>query len=118
MEPKKIRKKKGPEAIIQDRIIKKLKGLDWMVKPTHGNMYQSGFPDLYCFHRKYGQRWVEVKQKKGFKFTPAQLKWFPIFSAHQCGIWILCDDTEEEIKKLFKPPNWHTYFYIYNGMRK
>jgi hypothetical protein len=116
MQPmKKLPKKKGPEWYIQQSIIKKLKGLDWMVKPTHGNMFQSGFPDLYCFHSHYGQRWVEVKNKDSYKFTPAQLEWFPRFSAVQCGIWILVSDSEEEYKKLFKPANWHIYLSIWRG---
>lgn len=118
MEPNKsMRSKKGPEAIIQEKLIKKLKGLDWFVKPTHGNLYQSGFPDLYCFHKNYGQRWVEVKNAESYKFTPAQLEWFPRFSAVQCGIWILTNDSDAELKKLFGPANWYQYLSIWSGSR-
>lgn len=118
MEPQKgFRSKRQPEAIIQDHIVKKLKGLDWFVKETHGNMYQSGFPDIYAFHRMYGQRWIEVKNPEGFKFTPAQLEWFPRFSAVECGIWILTSDSDEEFKKLFRPANWHTYLVLWRGSR-
>lgn len=114
MEPQKgFRSKRQPEAIIQDKICKKLKGLDWFVKETHGDMFQSGFPDIFAFHRMYGMRWIEVKNPKGYSFTNAQLKWFPLFSAHECGIWILISDSEEEYKKLFRPPNWHTYLSIW-----
>lgn len=109
---KKIPGRKGPERIIQDALLKFLRGREWMVKETHGNMYQSGFPDLYCHHRRYGQRWIEVKNSKSYKFTPAQMEWFPIFSASNCGIWILTDATEQEYKKLWSPPNWHTYLKI------
>jgi hypothetical protein len=105
----KPRKKGRPEAKIQDAIIKKLRYLEWLVKPTHGNAYQSGFPDLFAAHVKYGQRWIEVKNAAAYSFTPAQIEWFPQFSAAQCGIWILVSDSDEEIKKLMAPPNWHTY---------
>lgn len=80
-----------------------------MVKVTHGNMFQSGFPDLYIAHYKYGTRWIDVKNPNSYCFTPAQLKDWPLFAAAGVGIWILVDSTEEELNKLFKPANWHTY---------
>ena len=100
---------KGPEAEIQKRIIKTLTLLGWFVKETHGNMYQNGFPDLYATHKNHGARWIEVKNKDKYKFTPAQLRDFPMLCANGAGVWILVDDTPEEIRKLFKPFNWHTY---------
>ncbi len=102
--------KRGPEAIIQEQIIKELRFREWMVKVTHGNMYQSGFPDLFCSNRKYGTRWIEVKNLEKHVFTPAQEEWFPIFKAHGCGIWILTSASPNELAKLFKPPNWEEYF--------
>jgi hypothetical protein len=114
MEPQKgFKPRKQPEAIIQDKICKKLKGLDWFVKETHGDLYQSGFPDIYAFHRSYGQRWIEVKNPNGYAFTPAQLKWFPMFSAVGCQVWILTSDSDEEYKKLFLPENWYQYLSVW-----
>ena len=112
MDPLKQNPRKGPEAIIQDAIEKKLKGLDWYVKSTHGNMYQSGFPDIYAYHRTYGQRWIEVKNPKAYVFTPAQLQNFPMMSAHGCGIWILTSSEDSEFRKLFLEPNWMWYLSI------
>ena len=118
MEPvPKARKKRGPERIIQDDLVRLLKGYDWFVKETHGNMYQSGFPDVYAFHKSYGQRWIEVKNPDSYSFTSAQLEWFPMFSAHQCGIWILTAATETEYRKLFSAANWHIYLNIWRGAR-
>jgi len=114
---KKARKKRGPERIIQDNLIVYLRGREWFVKETHGNMYQSGFPDLYTYHRSYGQRWIEVKNAESYSFTPAQLEDFPKFSAAACGIWILTAATHEEYQKLFKPANWHIYLSIWSGAR-
>ncbi len=111
----KLKPDHGPEYIIQQAIIRKLRGLEWFVKPTHGNMYQSGFPDLFCYHSSYGLRWVEVKNPKKYAFTTAQIQDFPKFSAVQCGIWVLTSDSEEEYKKLFRPANWHTYLSIWKG---
>ena len=110
MEPLKPKTRQGPEAKIQEAIIKELRFREWLVKETHGNMFQSGFPDLFCSHRKYGSRWVEVKNLPKYSFTPAQHQWFPMFKAHGCGIWILVDSTPEEINKLFLPPNWEYYY--------
>ena len=113
IDPLKLNPRRGPEAVIQDAIIRKLKALDWYVKSTHGNMYQSGFPDLYICHRMYGSKWVEVKNKEKYVFTPAQLENFPLMSAHGAGIWILTSDSDEEINKLYKLPNWVYYLEIY-----
>lgn len=111
MEPKKLKKKKGPEAIIQEDLIKYLKVRDWYVMVTHGNMYQSGFPDLYATHSQYGPRWIEVKNAAGrWEFTPAQMECFPKLMAHGTRIWILSAATKEEYDKLFKPDNAFHYF--------
>lgn len=93
---------------IQQAIIKELQRLGWFVKATHGNAYQSGFPDLFCCHYDYGHRWVEVKKPKGWKFTSAQLENFPKFCAHRSGIWIA--QTHVNIQKLLMEPcNWQWF---------
>ena len=86
----------------------------WFVKPTHGNMYQSGFPDLFACHSRYGQRWIEVKLPgfKGSKFTGAQLNDFAKLCANGSGVWILTAATEEEYQKLFSRSNWWTYLSV------
>lgn len=115
MEP--IRKRGRPEAKIQKAIIEYLKIRDWCVMPTHGNMYQQGFPDLYAVHHNNGTRWIEVKNPLAYSFTPAQRKFFPLISvAGGChfpsvGIWIMVAATDAEYKKLFGPPNWAMYMF-------
>lgn len=105
-------KHNGPEAGIQDRIIKKLRGLDWLVKVTHGNIYQFGFPDLYVAHKSYGTRWIEVKRDDGkHSFTPAQLEFFPQFSGAGVGIWVATHE-DQLPDLLFKPANWVMYLSI------
>lgn len=109
MQRKRVRGSKKPETILQEKIAAYLRNKGWYVKSTHGNEYQSGFPDLYCIHRNYGTRWVEVKIKEKYKFTPAQLDTFPMFQAHGVGVWILVDANDFEYRKLFSRPNWTTY---------
>lgn len=115
MDPLKSKIKNRPEAIIQEKLIEYLRYREWFVKPTHGNMYQSGFPDLYASHMNYGHRWIEVKlpDMKGSKFTPAQITTFPQMAAAGSRIYILtgADDRNYEILK--KDPNWHIYFYMW-----
>jgi hypothetical protein len=106
-------KENGPEAIIQKKIIAKLTLLDWFVKPTHGNMYQKGFPDLYACHRSYGTRWIEVKNPVSYHFTEAQIHDFSIMSGKGVGIYVLVSDSDEEIAKLMGPSNWHMYLPIF-----
>jgi hypothetical protein len=113
MTPRKIvNTKRGPEREIQDRVIKKLRGLGWIVKETHGNMYQSGFPDLYAAHKSYGSRWIEIKYVVKYAFTPAQLEFFPQLQSVGIGVWILVDDTDSEYSKLFRPANWYQYLSV------
>jgi hypothetical protein len=108
-----IKPNEKPETTLQRKITEFLKIRDWMVKWTHGNLYQSGFPDMYVAHLRYGSRWIEVKiPKPVIVFTPAQLENFPEFSAKGVGIWVITAATEEEYAKLFKPANWHWYLDI------
>lgn len=101
--------KRGPEAEIQDAIVKMLKYKGWFTKETHGNMFQTGLPDVFTCHRLYGTRWIEVKNPTHYRFTAAQLRDFPLFVSNGCGIWVLVAPTEEEYQKLFKPCNWYQY---------
>jgi hypothetical protein len=98
----------GPEAKIQKAIVEYLENRGWTVKVTHGDALLNGIPDLYCVHPEHKQRWIEVKNPENYKFTPAQLRDFPIIS--QCvGIWILVEASDAEYRKLWQPPNWHKY---------
>lgn len=97
----------GPERRIQNAIKAELEKDGWFCKDTHGNIYQYGFPDLYCCHADWGARWIEVKNPTGYIFTPAQLKTFPMFQANGVGVWVLVDPSEKG--KLFQPANWWTY---------
>jgi hypothetical protein len=119
MEAKKIRTyngQSGPEAVIQRALVAFLEKRDWLVKVTHGSLFQSGLPDVFSAHKKFGQRWIEVKNPLRFSFTKAQLDFFPKLAAVGVGIWILTAANEYEYDKLFQPPNWH-YFLGKTTMR-
>jgi hypothetical protein len=109
-----IRRIRGrkPEAKIQNDIIKYLRARDWFVRPTHGCAYQAGFPDLFAAKRRYGPRWIEVKNKTGYRFTEAQLRTFPQFSKNNVGVWVLNEATDLSYDKLFKPPNWAQFLQV------
>lgn len=99
-----------PETKIRDSLVEYLVPRGWLVEITHGNAYQTGFPDLLLAHPKWGQRWVDVKVRGKYSFTKAQkLKW-PLWEQHGIGIWILVEATQEEYDKLFGPPNWRKYW--------
>lgn len=113
MDVPKIIPVRKPEEILQEKIINYLRQREWYVRSTHGNMFQSGFPDLWCSHVTFGQRWVEVKVRDNHSFTPAQIKEFPLMSAHGTHIWILVDASDAEYAKLFCAPNWAFYYHQY-----
>jgi hypothetical protein len=113
MEPFDARKRRGkqPEKYLQERGEALLRMKGWFVMRTHGNMYQSGFPDTFCTHYKYSSRWIDwkIKGRSGDVFTPAQHECFPKLCANGSGVWILVDATEEEYNKLFKRPNFWAF---------
>ncbi|MFA5758552.1 MAG: hypothetical protein WC942_04220 [Clostridia bacterium] len=109
-----IVKRHGPEYKIQQDVINFLRVRGWFVKVIHGSTFQTGLPDLYIAKRTYGSRWVEIKNPKAYRFTPAQLEVFPRLSSEGIGIWIITAATEDEYLKLFKPPNWWEYLKIPN----
>ena len=106
------RKHQQPEHHVKKAICAMLRCKGWFVKETHGNMFQSGFPDLFACHSRYGQRWVEVKLPKGSRLTGAQLEDFPKLCANGSGVWILTGDDDTDYEKLFKPPNWYQFCEI------
>lgn len=103
------RPKRGPEWYIQRNIKAMLEARGWHVERLIGNAFQTGIPDLYCFHKKYGERWIDAKQPKHYNFTKAQRYKWPLWTAAGIGIWILVGATQEEYDKLFQRPNWQTY---------
>ena len=113
MEPITPKRTHNPEAVIQRQIIEFLKQRGWNVMPTHGNAAQKGFPDLYCTHPDYGQRWVEVKYDNYYSFTPAQLEFFPKINMAGIGIWIMTQATKHQYAKLFLKEWFPTGNWIY-----
>ena len=101
----------SPEKRIEKKITEYLRLREWLVKKTHGNAYQSGWPDLFATHSRYNMRWIEVKLPgmKGSAFTDAQVEDFPKFTLNGTGIWVLTGDDDKEMDKLFKRPNWWIY---------
>ncbi len=99
----------NPEAILQNKIMNKMREEGWICIPTNGNLYQQGLPDFYALHHKHGAKWVEVKRRESYRFTGAQRKFFPLISGAGHGIWILTAVTE--IPLLFGKENWWRFMY-------
>jgi hypothetical protein len=112
MQRKTVRTDVDREKAIQERIVKRLKELNWWVKKTHGNAWQSGFPDLFAANRRYGVRWIETKRPDYQSFTEAQLRDFPLMSNNGAPIWVLTGEDDWEINKLFRHQNWHHYLQV------
>ena len=106
---KRIKSIKGPEYKIQQSIIKYLEDRGWIVRIMAASMYIYGFPDLWAGHKKYGEKWIEVKNPASYKFTAAQLEFFPKMIACGCPIFILTAANEENYSRLFKKSNLWIY---------
>jgi hypothetical protein len=109
MNPKILPRKQKPEAEIQEAFEKFLVLRKWSVRSTHGSLYQHGFPDIFACHIKFGARWIEIKNPLHYRFTAAQLEYFPELNSHGVGVWVIVRATEDEYLKLFRPQNWFTY---------
>jgi len=79
---------------------------------THGNAYQSGFPDLFACSRRFGYRWIEVKKTP--RFTQAQLNVFTQFASKGIGVWVLRSVSEYNL--LFGANNWSVYLLKSRGI--
>jgi hypothetical protein len=95
------------ESTIQTEISQFLRDRGWTVLNMHGNQYQKGVPDSYCWHKKFRQRWVEVKRPDSYKFTKDQLKVFPTIEGS--GIWIM--QSIDQYQCLFGAPNWREFLH-------
>ncbi len=100
----------GPEYKIQGKLITYLEQRGWLVERIIGNAFQSGLPDLYCWHPQFGQRWVDVKVEGRYSFTKAQKQKWPLWERHQLGVWILTGANQENYDRLFAPPNMRDYW--------
>jgi len=98
------------EQHIQRELVNFLQIRDWYVERMLGNAFQFGIPDLFCYHAKWGMRWVEVKRPEGYSFTLRQKQKWPEWEKAGIGIWILTAATQEEYDKLFQPPNWRDFW--------
>ena len=100
------------EKKIQDGITVALQLRGWHVERLVGFALQRGLPDLMAFHPKFSYRFIEVKRPKGYRFTKAQVDKFPKLVAHGVGIWVLTCWEDNELAKLFQPPNLSQFLDI------
>ena len=101
--------KHGPEWKIQQKVIKYLEDRNWYVRILHGNVFQAGLTDLVAFHKRFGIRFIEIKNPKSYHFTASQLKEFPKIVAHGTPVYILCAANDENYQRLFGPGNLAIY---------
>ena len=113
---KKPRFRGKPEHILQDKVIAMMRDRGWFVRQTHGNAFQKGFPDLYCFNESFRkapfgrERWIDCKVPGQHRYTKAQCQEWPLWEAAGIGIWIMMYATDEWYAKLFGPPNFRDYW--------
>jgi hypothetical protein len=99
-----------PELEIQRELVTFLRDRVWHVERMLADAYQNGIPDLFCYHAKWGMRWVEVKRPEGYSFTLRQRQKWPLWEQAGIGIWILTAATQEQYDLLFAPPNWRKFW--------
>jgi len=100
---------KKQETLISEDVQRFLRARDWFVIKTHGNMYQSGLPDLYAAHSIHGSRWIELKRPDQHQFGTRQLEVFAALASKKVGVWVMTAATDSEYSKLFRPPNIGVY---------
>jgi hypothetical protein len=98
------------ELHLQRELVTFLRARGWYVERMLANAYQTGIPDLYCYHTKWRERWVEIKRPADYSFTRAQRRKWPERERAGILIWILTAATQEQYDLLFKPPNWRDFW--------
>ena len=98
----------NPEQLLQDgEIIPFLQERGWLVEKMHGNAFQKGIPDLYCYHPGLDlHKWIDVKLPQGSTLTKAQCQKWPVWEQWGIDIYIMKAATEEEYQKIFGKGNW------------
>lgn len=84
------------EFAIQRELVKFMQTRGWHVERMLANAFQTGIPDLFCYHKKWGMRWVDVKRPGRYSFTLRQRQKWPTWEKAGIGIWILTSATEEQ----------------------
>jgi hypothetical protein len=105
----------SPEDRIQERIKSFLEAHGWLVEKMHGNAFQKGIPDLYCFHPELNNpeglhRWVDVKVKGRYRYTKDQCQKWTKWEGFRLPVYIMVAATDEEYAKLFGRPNFRLYW--------
>lgn len=98
------------ELHIQRELVEFLRTRGWHVERMLADAYQNGIPDLFCFNRKWGMRWVEIKRPEGYSVTLRQRQKWPVWEKAGIGIWILTAATQQQYDLLFRPPNWRDFW--------
>ena len=100
------------EKVGQEALRKYMEDRGWLVEKVHGSITMKGWPDLYCHHPVFGQRWVECKRhgKKG-KLQDSQVAKFKKWAKFKIGVWVLCSPSDYDL--LFDPPNWHKFLSLF-----
>lgn len=96
----------GPEYYGAKRLRQYMEVQGWYIKKLHGSKFQSGLPDLICFHPVYGIRLIETKAP-GMKLRDSQRDEFLRITKAGGKIWV-CED-EKHYGRLLKEPNWVDY---------
>lgn len=102
---------KRPEDQLKEKIKSFLAQRGWLVEHTHGNVYQKGLPDLYCWNEQLGiHRWVDVKMPNRHTYTKDQCQKWTYWESKGLGVWIMMGASEGWYQKLFEPPNFREYW--------
>lgn len=80
--------RKQEEKELEDKVIQVLNISHWLVKKVHGSGQSKHWPDLYCLHRWYGSRWIELKLP-GAPLSKGQIIEFGKWKQHGARIWIV-----------------------------
>ncbi len=99
--------KTQPEAAGARRLMKLMKSRGWLCMKLGGGKYTVGWPDWYCYHPKWGHKWIETKTIKG-KLSRSQITRFIKMSLAGDKIYILTN--ERDYMKLFRNyDNWRMF---------
>lgn len=91
----------------EKQLIAYMQSQGWLCMKLGASKFAPGWPDYYCYHQKYGHRWLEMKSQYE-KLTKAQKYRFDLMSRAGDKIFV-CHSKEDYITLFEEIDNWRKY---------
>ena len=110
-----VAKRQAESVFVVDPFINFLKSQGWTCHNMVAGFTTFGLADYWCYHPKYGERWIEFKHFKSphsnyLKYTKAQEREFP--RQVEAGVKIYCIAADDLRGEKNRDLRWKYYYML------